>query len=262
MVAVSAKTTTETTVETALAVGALAKASGLSVRTLHHYDAIGLLVPHDRGPSGRRSYSAADVARLYRILALRRLRLGLSEIAGVLDGRPDLLVAVREHLAEVDRSLAQTAALRARLAALVERLERDPSPTLDDFLTTIEEMTMIERYYSVERLAELAERREQLGADGLRRAEGDWAALIADVRAERERGTAPTDARMRPLAERWRALIEQFTGGDPGVRDSLARMYEQEGPERASRGSVDGETMDYVARALAALDSDHPDAAG
>jgi predicted transcriptional regulator len=49
-------------------VGELARLAGVSVRTLHHYDHIGLLVPSERTAAGYRQYSAADVARLHRIL--------------------------------------------------------------------------------------------------------------------------------------------------------------------------------------------------
>ena len=84
----------------AYAVGALAKASGLTVRTLHHWDAIGLLAPAERAGNGYRRYGAQEVARLYRILALRRLGLSLDEIAGALEHEgPELGAAVRGHLA-------------------------------------------------------------------------------------------------------------------------------------------------------------------
>ena len=109
----------------------------------------------------------------------------------MLDGPGDLLGAVREHLARVESSLSQTRRLRARLSGLLERLEREPGPTLEDFLSTIEEMTMVEHYYTEDQLAQLASRREQWGEERLRQAERDWAQLVADVRAERERGTAP-----------------------------------------------------------------------
>ena len=58
---------------------------------------------------------------------------------------------------------------------------------------------------------------------------------------------------MLELARRWQALIEQFTGGDEGIRESLACMYREQGSKAASRGMVDPELMQYVGRALAAL---------
>jgi hypothetical protein len=58
---------------------------------------------------------------------------------------------------------------------------------------------------------------------------------------------------MLGLERRWRGLIEQFTGGDEGIRRSLTAMYRDQGPRAASRGTVDPEVMEYVGRALSEL---------
>jgi len=55
---------------------------------------------------------------------------------------------------------------------------------------------------------------------------------------------------VQAIAARWQGLIEQFTGGDAGIRESLARMYEAEGPERASRGAVSPEPMAWMGRSF------------
>ena len=67
-------------------VGRLARATGLTVRTLHHWDEIGLLRPAERSGAGHRRYSAEDVERLYRILALRRRLVGILDAFDRLDG--------------------------------------------------------------------------------------------------------------------------------------------------------------------------------
>ncbi len=112
---------------------------------------------------------------------------------------------------------------------------------------------MSESYYTAAQQEQLAERRRALGEDGIAAAENEWAELIAEVRAEQAKGTEPGDPRMLELAGRWRALIEQFTGGDPGIRESLQRMYREQGAQTASRGTVDPTLMEYVGRALAQL---------
>jgi hypothetical protein len=53
------------------------------------------------------------------------------------------------------------------------------------------------------------------------------------------------------MAARWQALIEAFTGGDPGIAASLKRMYTEEGPETASRGAMNPALMEYARRAMA-----------
>jgi MerR family transcriptional regulator, thiopeptide resistance regulator len=237
-------------------VGALAEASGLTVRTLHHWDAIGLLEPAGRAGNGYRRYGGAEVARLYRILALRRLGLSLDEIAATLDREgPELERAVREHLARVEAQLGAMTALRDRLVRILGALGGDAGPSADQLIETIEVMTMHERYYTQEQLEQLAVRREALGEEGMRKAQDDWAELIAAVGAEREHGTDPADPRVQELMDRWRSLIEAFTGGDHGIAASLERMYEQESAPQASRGALSPELTEYVGRAMAARGS-------
>lgn len=236
-------------------IGSLAKATGLTVRTLHHYDEIGLLVPDERSYSGRRLYSEQNVRRLYRIVALRQLGLSLEEIASVLAQSSDLTDAVRQHLARVEETLSVQRRLRRTLSRMLELLEQGHEPTLDQFIYAIEETTMIEKYYTPEQQEQLARRRAEQGEERIREAERGWAELIDLVKAEQAAGTDPTDPRMLELARQWRGLIEQFTGGDEGIRQSLATMYREQDPETASRGMVDTELMQYVGRALDALDS-------
>jgi DNA-binding transcriptional MerR regulator len=236
-----------------LKIGEVARASGLTVRTLHHYDEIGLLVPSARSEAGYRLYSEGDVRRLYRILALRAMGFPLEEIAATLvregeDPRP----AVRRHLERIDAQLRLAAQLRARLTHILDVLDRSDEPSSDQFIDAIEVMTRMERYYTPEQLEALGRRADALGEEGMQRAQEEWAALIAEVEAERVAGTDPADPRLDPLVERWTGLIEQFTGGDPGIRGSLQRMYDSEGPEQASRGAVGAETMAYAGQAMAA----------
>ena len=236
-----------------LQIGEVARASGLSVRALHHYDEIGLLVPSARSEAGYRLYSDADVRRLYRILALREMGFPLEEIAATLvregeDPRP----AVRRHLERLDEQVRLAAQLRTRLTRILDVLDRSDEPSGDQFIEAIEVMTQMERYYTPEQLEALGRRADALGEEGMQRAQDEWTALIAEVEAERLAGTDPADPRLDPLVERWTGLIEQFTGGDPGIRASLQRMYDTEGPERASHGAVNAETMTYAGKAMAA----------
>jgi DNA-binding transcriptional MerR regulator len=87
-----------------LRVGEVAKATGLTVRALHHYDDIGLLVPSARSEAGYRLYSDGDVARLYRILALRAVGFTLEEQV------PGRLARTVEHVEEMDQPGAQLCA--------------------------------------------------------------------------------------------------------------------------------------------------------
>ena len=87
-------------------VGEIAAATGVTVRTLHYYEEIGLLVPSGRSRAGHRLYSDTDIARLYQISLLRRLGLPLAEIARALDDSSwNLRAVMAAHIAELDRRL-------------------------------------------------------------------------------------------------------------------------------------------------------------
>lgn len=126
-------------------VGELAKATGLTVRALHHYDEMGLLVPSERTQAGHRLYSQEDVRRLYRIVALRRLSLPLDEVANLLDDESlSLADTVRGHLKRVERDLGRQARLRQRLVSILAALDQSLEPSINEFIDALEVMAITE----------------------------------------------------------------------------------------------------------------------
>jgi MerR family transcriptional regulator, thiopeptide resistance regulator len=228
-------------------IGELARRTGLTVRTLHHYDDIGLLSPADRSEGGHRVYGEADVRRLYRIVSLRSLGLPLEAIGAALDEDGfDARAEVQDHLARLEAQMEQQRLLQDRLHRLLERLETE------DFLTTIEELTMHQRYYTPEQLDQLEQRRQTIGEEAIREVEREWAEIFATLRAELDAGTDPADPKLRPLAERGRELVAMFTGGDPGITSALKEMWAKEDPDQVSHGMVDAELWDYYGKVQAA----------
>jgi DNA-binding transcriptional MerR regulator len=236
-------------------IGQLAAMARISVRALRHYEALGLLRPSARTVAGYRLYTAAEVERLYRLLALRSLDLPLEQIGRLLDDDVRLSDVLARQLEAVESRMAANAALRTRLQRLLAACA-DGEPTVAELTDAMEEMAMSDRYYTTEQQAELARRRDALGPDGMRAAERAWADLIAEAEAERAAGTDPAAPRMQEIAARWRSLVAQFTGGDPALGEGLGRMYREEGVERASRGAVSSDLIAYVGRALSASDGE------
>lgn len=102
-----------------LTVGEVARHAGLSVRTLHHYDQLGLLVPGGRSASGYRLYSPDDLHRLLQIQHLKSLGLSLEEVAAALDAEGfDASGVLEDHIAEVERRIAAEQRLLRTLSAL------------------------------------------------------------------------------------------------------------------------------------------------
>ncbi|QDQ15013.1 MerR family transcriptional regulator [Streptomyces spectabilis] len=102
-----------------LTVGRVAELAGVSVRTLHHYDAVGLVEPSARTTAGYRAYSAGDVERLREVLGYRRLGFGLREIAAMVDDPTTDAVA---HLRRLRGLLREQ---RDRTAAMVAAIDKE-----------------------------------------------------------------------------------------------------------------------------------------
>ena len=233
-------------------IGELARRTGLTVRTLHHYDEIGLLSPSYRTGSGHRLYTADDVTRLQMIVSLRQLGLPLREIGDWLS-RPDTSArgVIELHLTRLREQIDAQQTLYRRLEAIAERLRSAEEVSAEDFLTMMEMIAMYDKYYTAEQRQQLEERARQLGPEAIRAAEAEWPELIARVRAEMEKGTDPASETVQALARRWQELVQSFTGGDPGIAQSLKTMYEQE-PAARERTGLDPEIFAYVNRACAA----------
>lgn len=236
-------------------VGELARRTGVTVRLLHHYDEIGLVKPSWHTGSGHRLYTAVDVARLHRVLSLRQLGFALEEIRECLE-RPGFAPAevIERHIARLRDRIARERRLCERLEALAERLRAAEAVSADEFIGMIQEMTMIESYYTPEQLEPLRRRGEQLGDERIRRSQEDWAELIAQVRAERYKGTDPSAPEVLDLARRWMGLVREFTGGDPGIQQSLGRLWKEQGDAIAAQhGSRydPRDVIEYLGPALA-----------
>ena len=230
-------------------IGELARRTGLTVRTLHHYDEIGLLAPSWRTGAGHRQYTADDIARLQMIISLRQLGLPLREIGDWLS-RPDTSPrnVIELHLARLREQIDEQQALYRRLESIAERLRTAEMVSAEDFLTTMEMIAMYDKYYTEEQRQQIEERGRQLGPEAIRAAEQEWPELIAKVRAEMEKGTDPASETVQALARRWMELVQSFTGGDPGIAQSLGTMYREEAGLREKTG-LDGEIFAYVNRA-------------
>ena len=137
----------------ALTVGQVADELGVTVRTLHHYDEIGLLSPSERSRAGYRLYSEADLERLQHVVVYRRLEFGLDEIAKLIDATG---ADLEDHLRR------QRAAVMSRLDEmhdLVKAIDRALEQEMSGIkLTTEEQRKLFGESYSEDYAQEAEER--------------------------------------------------------------------------------------------------------
>lgn len=223
-----------------LKIGELAKRIGLTIRALHHYDAIGLVTPSARSDAGYRLYDRRDIARLHRIQALRGLGLSLAETGAMLAGEgADLRMVIQQQIASIGIQLAQAADLRNRLLVLDAQLADDDEPDLDEWMSTLGLMAMHRKYFTQEEIDAMHRRKERSNLNA------QWPGLVAEVRDLMDRKIAPGSGEARALTVRWLALSEQTMGDDPRFFAKLNTMHRTEFSVQALTG-VDGPLLDFI----------------
>lgn len=215
-------------------VGAVAGLTGVSVRTLHHYDHIGLVVPSVRTAAGYRGYTDADIERLHLVLVYRSVGMPLEQIGTLLDD-PDADV-----LAHLERQLELLRAHAERLTHTIEAVEELMNAHHKGMQLTAEEQveifgtTAFSEEYAVE--AEQRWGQSEAWQQSQRRAakmtKQDWMtvkaegdALLADLAAAKRAGVAPGSPAAGDLAARYRASIERFYDCDDDMALGLVQMY-------------------------------------
>jgi len=191
-----------------------AELAGVTVKTLHHYDRLGLLKPR-RTDAGYRLYADRDLERLEQIVALKFLGLPLKQIKVLLDRGalelPDALRLQREALEQKQQLLARAvSAIRVAEKAMVPGQQADPAilKKLIEVIGMQNDIEVMKQYYSEEAWAKRRVRYEQAPSQ-------EWMELCRDVEAAL--GEDPASEKSQGLATRWLALAERDAGGDPQV---------------------------------------------
>ena len=226
-------------------VGELARRAGMTVRTLHHYEQTGLLMPSARSTAGYRLYNLAAVQRLHMIKALTQTGLELATIKDYLDqdsfSLSDLLV---QQISTLDKQLRAVSTLRERLVQLRDELSCGNEPDLESWLQTLELMKMYDRWFSPQELqalpfAEQDQQRNQI-----------WLALVTEVRQLLAEACPADDPRAMALATRWMARLELDTAGRPEFLTRLNEMHVAE-PQMREQTGITVDVVDYITRAFA-----------
>ena len=237
-------------------VGELAKRAGLTVRTLHHYEELGLLQPSSRSEAGYRRYGEADVLRLHRVLALRDAGLSLKEIAPLLDGEaPQPLAAVLQ--AQIEQIEAQIEAQETLLQTLrnaAKRLELhgDGGDAVQVLLDAMQIRRVHERWFSADQMRALRRSWEAISETQRDAVELEWPRLTQEANAAMEAGLDPASPEVQALVRRWLVLQKQFLEVAPGMKETMQRMYAAE-PELARQSGITPELIAYLRRSKETL---------
>ncbi|WP_346055460.1 MerR family transcriptional regulator [Amycolatopsis dongchuanensis] len=219
--------------ENSWTVGELARAAGVTVRTLHHYDEIGLVTASERTAAGHRRYTREDVRRLYRVRTLRSLGLSLEEIAAALAAAPDDASALRPLLTAQLRALEEQAErlrhLTGHVAGLLDRLDDAPF----DAGRFLEVLSMFESHFTEAQREQLARRRAELGPERIEEAKSRWAELVGELLGDVEAGTPADDPHVRDLVRQWDELAAPFHETEQ-TKTAARQLWQDHGDELAA----------------------------
>jgi MerR family transcriptional regulator, thiopeptide resistance regulator len=215
-------------------VGEVARLAGVTVRTLHHYDEIGLLHPSTRSGAGYRRYSAQDLARLQRILAYRELGFSLEETTKLLDD-PSV-----DELEQLRQQHALMAGRRSRLENIITAIEKTMEARRVGIQLTPQEMLEVFQGFDPTQYTEEAESRwgdSDAYRESVRRTSSytkdDWLRIKAEaddlstrLAAALTRTLPPDSPEAMDLAEEHRQQITRwFYECSYDVHRGLADLY-------------------------------------
>jgi DNA-binding transcriptional MerR regulator len=235
-----------------------AELTGVTVRTLHHYDRLGLLKPSRYSHVGYRLYSESDVARLEQIVALKFIGFSLKEIKNILSrGSLDLAKALRQQREAItEKRLQLDLAIQAiEQAEYVVGTSKDPG--WETFVKIIEvinmqsDMNWSKKYYSEEAQKEIEKRAATIPREVIEQAQRDWAILIKEVDAAVAGGEDPASEKSHALAARWSEMIKGFTGGNREIQSGLNKMYADKANWPASMPKpFSDEVQEFITKAM------------
>ncbi|GGX83046.1 MerR family transcriptional regulator [Streptomyces hiroshimensis] len=219
-----------------LTVGRTAALVGVSVKSLHHWDTIGLVRPSGRTWAGYRVYSGDDVARIHRVLVYKELGFPLAEIGRILD---DPGTSARDHLRRQRTELVERITRLQKMVGAVDRMmaASDTGMRLtpqeqveifgDDWQPSwVEEAE--DRWGGSAQWAQYAERAADMTPQDWKDAAAATHALNADFAAAQRAGTAPGSGEANALAERHRALLSTYFDCTHAMHACIGRMYVDE----------------------------------
>lgn len=207
-----------------------AQLAGVTVRTLHHYDRLGLLKPRRNG-SGYRLYRESDLERLEQIVALKFLGLPLKEIRSLLDAAapelPDALRMQRRALEEKRRLLDRAITVIREAEAVVAGGRPAGAAVLKKIIEVIEMQQNNDwtKYANEAAKEKLAARQGEWSPELQERVSRQWMELISEVQAAMDAGESPASPKAQALGARWKALVEEFTHRDPDLTQAASNAW-------------------------------------
>ncbi|HTF98338.1 MAG TPA: MerR family transcriptional regulator [Cellvibrio sp.] len=195
-----------------LKIGQLSHQVCLSIRTLHHYDQIGLLSPSVRTPAGHRLYNKKDIALLHRIQALKQLGFSLQKISQIInDNSLPLPEVIEQQIANIEGEITQAIKLKEKLMRLQSSLLKGEEPDTNKWLDTLALMNVYDKYLTANEIEEL----NSYAAIVKDELENDWPEMVKKLNLMMSQKVSSNDGSAKEFVIQWTEMLERLVGHDP-----------------------------------------------
>lgn len=235
----------------------VAKAAGVSVRTLHHYDAIGLLKPAEIGTNGYRYYGKAELLRLQQILFYRELGLPLVEIGAILDDPAfDPVEALRGHRKALEGRIAHSRDLIRTIDRTIESLEKDEEMDDNDLYAGIAPETRArweresEKFWGAEAVRAAQEKARGFSKEKIAGIKREMEEIRADFTRLFREGADPGSEAAQAVTARHHAWVSNSWTPDAEQFRGLGRFYVENPEFRATYDDEQPGCPEFIAEAM------------
>lgn len=231
-------------------IGELAQATKLSVRTLHHYDEIGLLKPSSRTESEHRLYTKSDTERLHKIVSLRNIGFSLEEIGQVIGlSQIELHELIDRKMEELESQREDTERKLWCLKAAKDFVNFDLNQGKDDLVNVIRELTIQSQYLTQDERNNLEQAGQALGIDKIKELHVKMGQLVEQAKAYMEQNIDSKDPRVVNIATQWKDLGIKSLGDNLEIAEKIKAAL-NENPDFATYRGINQSMIDYLRAAL------------
>lgn len=208
-----------------LKIGELANMTGITVRTLHYYDEVGLLKPSKITESGHRLYDLQCVTTLYQIMSLKDMGFNLEEIKDLIHDRNiDIRKFIEVQISKVQEDIAQKQLLFSRLIKLKQEFKDIKNISIDDFKAIVPYInSSADKYFTKEQLDKIKNNFERYYAESDMALE--WSEFIDKLKYCYKNKLLNTDLNAIKCVDYWRKLINQSVGEDEDLKNSIFSFH-------------------------------------
>ena len=240
----------------------LSRLAGVTPRTLHHYDAIGLLKPSRMGENGYRYYADEALLRLQQILFYRELGLPLEQIKQIMGRRDfDLLAALESHRAELGKRIERLQRLVQTVDSTLEHLKGEKTVSKRQLFAAFSDEQQAEYEkeiagkYDPAIVKESQRKWKSYSAADKQRIADEGNAAYESILAAMPKGAASPEAQAG--VERWRRHIEYFWVPDDQQLLGLAELYNDDPRFKANFDKLDPRLAAFMREAVKAYVEKH-----